>query len=115
MAKRVGILLKNPEEKFPLLEEFVSKNPECGPAMYFLGLQFSAAEKSPRSLKDKKRERADLEKFKKLDDEGKVASWFMEPAYLDGWREEVKQRLRIAEGLAGAFQNPVNLRWGKVD
>jgi hypothetical protein len=88
------ILLMEGLQRLDGLKALLAANPEFAPGYYELSREYSAARKGTQSLGDKQAELEALERFKRLDAQGKFVRYFMDQTAAAEWLDDADRRLK---------------------
>jgi hypothetical protein len=88
------ILLMEGPQRLDGLKALLAANPEFAPGYYELSREYSAARKGTQSLGDKQAELEALERFKRLDAQGKFVRYFMDQTAAAEWLDDADRRLK---------------------
>ena len=111
VPKLASVLLWNRELRAKKLQAFIDANPDVAPAYYLLSKDFSLVRLGQQSLADKRREKALLDRFIALDEEGQLVRWFIDQQLVAEWREDATNRLAALRGSEVARKNPLTVSW----
>lgn len=105
------ILHPSRELRIQKLTEFNAQHPEFAPAIYYLSKEFSLDRLGKQSFSDKRNEYKYLTAFKQSDDTGTLVKYFIDKELLGTWQQDVRSRLKAAEGYVQQLSNPVTVTW----
>ena len=108
-AKIAASTMWEREQRMRILEECIAADPDCAPAYYFLGLDFSEKTLGRRSRKEEDQERQLLEKFQDLDNRGEFVPWFLDRSFVTEWRSDAASRLQKLVGQPSIV--PLAISW----
>ena len=86
------ILLENKEQRLAKLQAFADENPNFAPVFYELAKSHSPSANAEQSINDKKSEKEYIDKFLALNNDGKLARYFIDKAVLDEWLKYANER-----------------------
>ncbi len=104
-------LLYDRGQRVAMIDDYLTKHPEFGPAHYLLSQDFSVERLGSQTLRDRSREQSLLETFQGLDAVGKVMRWILDKAEVAKWREDAEVRLRGLSNFAHAMDKPLSVVW----
>ncbi len=109
--KYAKILLENKEQKLAKLQAFADENPSFAPVFYELARAYSPSAIAEQSMSDKKNEKEFIDKFLSLNDEGKLARYFVDKGLLNEWLKYANERkIQLDKIDMSVFENPVTMQ-----
>ena len=88
------ILLFSAPKRTEMLKDFITRNPDFGPAYYELSREFSEARKGIQTLADKGSELKALQEFSTLNNQGNFIKYFVDKELAAKWVLDSEKRLK---------------------
>jgi len=110
------ILLRSPNARREALIAFQQEHPDFAPVYYHLSWEYSEEKLGEQQFSDIREEYKWLRVFDKLDQAGKVSTFFIDKERLSEWKNDVAARLRVAEVKQDQLAEPVSIiEWVPVN
>lgn len=95
----IQALTRDGAERLRRLEEIAAADPEFTPIHYLIAAELSGARPEGRTLAEKRRERAALERFGAASRDGALERYVIDPATRVSWMERARERQGLLAGL----------------